>query len=389
MGVGVYDSDFNGTGGTFLVDGIYASEEDYADYRRERLKELRKENGTTGALELMGLDDEDDDLSIPDYETWSQEQYDDYNEMLLDAVARIGKELGFSVSRRGRHTSDDAYFDDEFLSLASGGTVEIGWRSWETDFVIGVGGSGPFSKLMEDVDGNTEEIVNETGMAPQRAADLYADLVSAVEEYVRIRLMQDNFKCRFKTSGYTSGGYELPENAAARVAELKASIQELETKLSRSPREAIREASSSERIDLAESLRKINDDHGRDGDDMAEILTAIPVYNAEDGTILIGNPYESDGWFSSFTASVSGIHDYLKTLETDENQLAPIPRNEATEAWFAAQQARHDNWLLLTAEEYIAAVREDLVIKSANEDDEEIEYVVAKHGPAPQAPAFG
>jgi hypothetical protein len=394
MGVGVYSSDFNGTGGTFLVSGIYASEEDYADYRKERLaeyqKENRKENGPSGALELMGLDDEDeDDFSLPDYETWSQDRYDDFNEVLLDSVASIGKELGFTATRRRRFDSESADFDDEFLSLSIGEAVEIGWRSWEHDFVIGIGGYGSIGRMMQDIDGYAGEIVNEMGMAPERAADLYADLVSSVEEYVRIRLMQYSFSCSYKTSGYTSSSYQLPENVEARCEELRATIKELSSKLSGKPSDAIKAASSADRIALAEALRKINDDHGRDGEDMAEILTGIAVYNSEDDTILIADPYEEEGWIGSLAAPRSGIHDYLKTLETNEEHLAPIPRNEATEAWFVGYQEKHERVLLLSADEYMSAVGEDLVVNMIDEDEEEVELVIAKREPAPQAPALG
>jgi len=322
MGVGVYDSDFNGTGGCILIDGPLGTDQDYEEHCKARRA---------------------DGEEPVDRESWSQNEYGDI--------------------------------------------IEIGWRSWEHDFVIGVGGAGRFATWMQDPDGYVEEIVAEMGMSPKRAGDVYGNLSSAVQEYVRIRLMQDGFRCRYKTSGYTSSAYAVPDDASARLEELKASIKELSAVLMGNPGASLKAASSADRIELAKSLKEINDNYGRDGKDAAEIRTAVAVYNAEDKTILFGNPYEEIGWIG-VSMPPTEMREYLGTLETDENHLAVLPRNEMTEAWFAERQAKCPTWLILTTDEYLTAVGEDLVVRSQDEDESVIEYTVAVHQPSPRSPAL-
>jgi len=390
MGVGVYESDFNGTGGTFLIDGPLGDKDDYDRYVRDRIADEKGCRPEDVRLEEDGHDgpvDDPGDHGVASYEDWSQEQYDDFNLELVEAVERAGRELGFGVNQRRGFRAERAGFDSEFVGVASCGAVEVGWRSWQHDFVVGVGPVRQWREWMASPDSYAEDVVEATGRSPAKVAAAYADLAAKVQEYVRLRLMADGFECRYRTSGYTTGRYEHPEgfDAEARAEALKGEVAALAAYLEASPEQALAQADREERVALARTLRERNDGchFGRDHN---EIGTEIPVYAPGRDAILLFNPYVANPRAS--LPVPDALRPFLRGLDAADG-LAAVPRTEETEAWFAEQAARPgfrgEPRLLVSADEYAEAVGEECVVTVDAEDGQGFdEHVLADGGgPAP------
>lgn len=348
MGVGVYESNFSGTGGTFLVDGPLLTDEDYEAY----------------------CDAEHEDGMEPcSFESWAQMEYDDFSSNLIGSLKAYAREIGLTlVDREDREWNAD----HEFVSLAVSDHVAVGCREWENDVVIGVWGRGPVGMVMGEPEAHAETIIEGTGMSPAKAERLYFDLSYGVQEYIRLRLMQDGFQCRYKTSGYTSEAYTLPEDADERIAKHREMIPRTIEVLSRAASLNILEADREERVAIAKAICEINEGYLTE---RGPLHVQVPVYDRDEGVIRFVNPHSRNG-LSEGHPVPDELADVVGDLKAIEH-LAPIPRNERTESWFRKEQKTSSYALIVDAEEQVEAAQDALLAVITNDDRTMEEIMIA------------
>lgn len=378
MGVGVYESNFNGTGETFLVDGPLSTDDDYNFYVRNTIATEKGISVDKVVLEkdvndVLDADfDDPDDYGTLSFEQWAQDDYDDFNRDMIMSVEEAADALGMPISVRDNFRADRANFDGDFVQIAEDDYVEIGWRSWETDFVIGVAPSRQAKEWVEDGAYHTDDIVNETGLTPDEYAEKVANLVSQTASYLRVALSDAGLDLKYKTSGYTTSSYDREDKPEEVLAELKETIQGLRNDTQRS----LSEVTSEQRVKLAKAL--MDTDHRHD------IEVMVPIYNKAAGQFILCDPSKDDNPRIS-APKAEDVEAYLKTLD-DVDGFVPVPVNENTGAWFKALQDKHDFILVTTADEYAQASGEGCVVEM-NWDNEagfrEFPFAAAQDGPAP------
>jgi hypothetical protein len=194
MGVGVYESDFDGTGETFIVSpDFYNTPEDYEAY----CKDFEGEEG-------------DEPL---DFETWGQQNYEDFDENLKWSIKSALDHVGRGFHKADRQDRERFGADSKFTLLFRGHDLDVGVRGWETDTIVGVAPTREHVRRMievgEEYDGECEA---EFECSLEALRDEYAVAVSALTEIVIQTLVRDGIDVRFRTSGYTTGGYGRKED---------------------------------------------------------------------------------------------------------------------------------------------------------------------------------
>lgn len=418
MGVGVFDSNFNETGGTFLVSGPLAGNDDYADY----IKSIRVENPNIIIDEADDTDwnfrssedpmpikndpywkvgsfaTEDDalsaacekhDINIMLYEEWARQQYDDFNESLLYIVTQAGQELGLNVDNRNGFSSSRASFDSEFSGLLSDpnkNMFAVGWRSWEHDFVIGVGASADetsrnysWQDILSTPDTLASEIINAIGRSPKEFTEAYQKTIDAISLYIRISLMESKIECRFRTSGYTSGSYTLPDEAeiAGFKDALLKTVQQWHGHINLDRNHWLEKSSPEVRQEMLSAIESNIDCH-------EELKIHVPVFCHESGTVYWINALDSlVVGTSADTANLASIQQSAKKF----SGYSIIPRNESTEDWFRTYQAKANSsyrnygdslTLIASAEEYFAATKNEFSFKHDSNSDDVIEFTQTK-----------
>lgn len=330
MGVGVFSDDFDGTGDTFIVRMPYTSEEEFRSLQ---------ESGEVDAE--------------TDFETFSKAEYDDENLMLIEAIERVGGDLGLDVCKRKNEWhfhpeyATSKNLDDDFVTVISDDFLAAGWRSWETDLIVGIG--APKSEYGRITEKDYEESVKEFGAPPEKVAKIYNEMKDAAFKFTLNRLLGEGFECAFKTSGYTSSNYVMEE---CDMDDLAATVKQLHAQLSAmrsSPDATSVNLSMSER---AEMIRKLGDGESWSG----ASLLAVPVYH--DGSVALAEiPVgEISSRRARLSAEIAGMMEAeLARLGSD---AAPVPLNEATKAWFA-EEGRYAGLFLVSEDEFNAAHAEE------------------------------
>lgn len=196
MGVGVYESNFNGMGLTYIVDGtIPLMEEAYQDY----------------------LNDYGDQDPLP-YEVWAEDSEADYRETLIETVQSAcesffrevqevlntgnfssGKPL--KLPEMGTREKGWCDFDSEFRLLFDfDSDIQVGLRGWESDYILGLA-------LKNDPENMSDEIVFERGICAEDYKDQKVTMVQKLGAYINCSLLDRSFDVRYKTSGYTTSPY--------------------------------------------------------------------------------------------------------------------------------------------------------------------------------------
>jgi hypothetical protein len=377
MGVGVYSSNFNGSGGTFVVDGIVGGEEEYRKYVLENVPEdaLTLEQWRTDVADDPDADEDDykdylyelaEEDSL-DLETWQQDQDAVMIEDFEQTIAMAARELGMSVegSRNGRY--DRARFDSDFVSMATGRCIDIGWRSWEHDMIVGVAGSAMTHEWAADPEVFAGEILDNTGLSSARFSQIHGALSEAVLSYVRLSLMRDGKECSYKTSGYTTSVYTAPEEGyEAALEALRGQIRDLERSIPESFHDGIVKASQQEREDIVHAL--VSNDVNFD------TPIVIPLYDPEqDQMVLYSNDRKR---FMTTTELPEGFADAVQSAiasAAGSDDFLEVPRNEdLTEAW-SELQSRNPDYFVVSMEEWISVVGGDPAIEWRDADGQEWE----------------
>lgn len=294
MGVGVYSSDFKGTGGSFLVEGGLNTEEEYQQY----------------------LEDTPED-EAPDYETWLQDEVDTEISGLQEIIAEACERVGLETAPGNVFGGEDR----AFLVLAQGNGFCVGMRGWEHDHVVGV--------WQEDADfgdnreGGALDIAKAYMVPPAQVLAVRDQLSIDLQEYVRLNV-QEMYTCCYKTSGYTSAQYEdLSEDAlAARLSALETSIQNARSYLDQAPGERVAGWSADDlkvMIELFHTDRYYSPVH-------------VPVYDVEDeGLVWISADESLDHRHNeNALQDVRPLPEGLEPPEVQEGaQLVAFPMSEA------------------------------------------------------------
>ena len=348
MGVGVYESDFQGLGHTFGVSGPLLVEDDYEQFLKESGADLE---------------------SVPSFESWSQDQYDQANEELVGAVENACRELGFSIENRQAFRAARAGFDSDFVAIADDGVVAVGWRSWESDFVVGI---GPTKAADEKLGYDAAYAVRELGRDPETFRTEYESQASAVEEFVRLSLLKVGLNCRYKTSGYTSAAYVLTDAADARLAELKAEIVAGTAKLTASPSEALALIDASERQKIVKTAVD------------ERMVVVFPVAEIKGDQHRLHLHVVSDDYADGYAvvASMEAPKELYGYFRGQDDGVTAVPRDSRTEGWFASYQTsirRAD--LVASADEIVAAIGEAVTVRIYDGSDNSVDVMTLADAP--------
>lgn len=390
MGVGVYSSDFNGTGGTFIVDGLVGGEDEYRKYVLENVPSdaLTIDQWRT---EVAGDPDADEDdyndylfevgqEESADFETWQGDQVSALIEDIEATIKSAAVELGMSPeqTRNGRYTR--AGFDDDFVLIASGRYVDVGWRSWEHDFVVGTGASSLTRGWVTDTDSSAGEIIDNTGLAPSEFCRLYGELADAVEAYFRMSLMRDGLECRYKTSGYTTSVYEAPEEGfPAALEALRLEVAALHERIPQSFHDGIIEADWADREEIVRTLVS--------GDVNSDTPVVVPLYDPKQESLVL---YSTDR--KRFVATEELPAAFAAAMQdtvienTGTEELLEVPRVENTFGAWRSLQSRHHELFIVSMEEWIGVTGDEPTVEWRDADGQEWESDVIMSAPA-AAPA--
>ena len=325
MGVGTYGNDYSGAGRSIIVDYTPGSDEDHAAHVRERGSE---------AMDRVEYD---------------QHEYDQANENLLVVVSAVCKEIGLVSTLRGRFGQAGVRFDRDVVGIAAGDVFEVGWRSWENDFIVAI---GPASDDLRDfiASGGKDGlpyVVEEMGRGPAHLMADYAETLDAFEKLLRLSLLSNGFGTRVKTSSYTSRSDEAPADIDERIPGLVDEVRIGIRKLSRSADEALRALSTDERLEVA---KVVIDDPEWNGERPPRIL--VPVYHVDEDAVALWDPSDYGGGAMVSTKYPVELRDLLKSLPS-VGGLAPVPHSAETESFFSSMtDTRNGIRLGISAEQY-------------------------------------
>lgn len=392
MGVGVYGNNYNGTGVSFLVDGVLSTEDDYRAYCQD-----------------VGDDD------AVSFETWAQDAGDDQSTAIMDAIESVRVRVGLDHPGNGR-----ARFEpDTDMSLLANGRFEIGLRSWEHDFVIGI---VPDAALRENLEGAedfndeqakrtygndgyrhrlfqwhlaAEDLVETFGLPANEVVDLVCTTVDNLKQLLILELQGNGQKCRFRTSGYTTGAYDVTADDV-RETEMERLTTDIKAAMARLDAPAIDnlKALSAEQRHL---LLKMTD-RSRLSDyksDLQKLHVLVPyaTCSTHDGrTFHQINLYDlTEGQ----TFSSSTVPDSLKeqmVAFVGEGDIKALPDTPEWQAWWVDHRAKEGKYkslnLIASAAEIENVWKDDIVLTFEDDEGDTVEVnlseTLAPTAPAPQ-----
>lgn len=393
MGYGTYESKFNGTGNTFNVSGPLAQDEDYQAYLNS-LKEAfaslvveaatehgynyrdQSEPAPTPASEYFEngrFDTENDaliaalrakDQYVMSQSEWATQEYDEFNTLMIETVAQAGEDLGMAVQTTGISHLTRSDVDSDFVGIADSRILAIGWRSWETDFVIGVGAkkSHDWQNYLSEPENYKKEMMLETGRNPTDFAAQCHATAENISHYIRLCLQENGLECRYKTSGYTSAPYPVPEATEAIKLTLKNDITAALAAFEVEPNVALATLSSAERLHFIKTVCELDEED--------DYRLKTPIFNHDTQSVLWVDPLTQEIFASSSAIEEKIGFDMAACMQGAEqvNALSPIPRNEQTQAWFEYRQnkgndARYPKYLVASAQEYTAATGQAFAVQ--------------------------
>lgn len=313
---------------------------------------------------------------IQSKEMWAQDEYNDFNTRMIEVVEQAGRELGLGIAARDGFESARAAFDDEFVGIIDDNLVEVGWRSWETDFVVGVCAGPEVREYVSDPDTYAGEILLKYRRAPKLFLEDQAALVSSVEEYVRLSLMRDGMDARYKTSGYTSASYTKPDDVDTRLQELASEIKGLRERLGEQGQRILANEplERAKLIEAVVALHQANEESG--------IVLRVPYFIPSESAIQYMDPLTHEP--VSTATPTPELVEYCRKLVPVANDLALIPRESdgAIEAWYRAEQERMMDFdvanyanhyrVIVSSDEFVDAADDDLVIEYKGDDGQDV-----------------
>lgn len=355
MGVGTYRQDYQGTGRSINVDGPLPSDEDYAAYCKD----------------MASQGDEP-----MDREEWGRDVYDQANEDMLHVVDAVARDVGLHSMRKGRYDGGKVDFDRELTGIATGSVFEIGWRSWQHDYVIGIGPVSDFEEFVSNPDENAIWSITERGRPADALKEEYDGVLEEFETLVRLSLMQGGLDTSVPTSGYTSRPDTAPADISERIEALTASVKAGIERLNRPFKAIVGLGTGEERVALA---RAILGYAGPDSGYLPKVLVATSVENG--AGVNLWDPSDEDNGLMSSATVPKEMAPYLSTLPSID-ELAPVPFNAETSTWYASVQRDR---VVLSPEQYAQASGEACIVAWKDDETNEAGTVTLHEGPEPAA----
>lgn len=339
MGVGVYHNTFNGSGGTFMLSGTLVRREDYDAY----IEDLHRN------------DPEEEPLS---YEAWCIQEGEDERENIDSVLRDVGSELGMDT----RAARDRATFDTDFLLRFSSDPIEAGIRSWQHDYVVGVGAAAP--KYSDAAPQNIVATPNayaaymlcadNYGVIASDYADRACAFSDDVMTYTRFRLMQSGFECRFRTSPYTTRAFAPPDDYEAELRVLRERIAQHIAWFNRGAAQALKDlgATPEGRVALIKEIMRIRKGDPNYGRHAGDLQLRVPLYDPNGRELLLFDPDEvqsnpRDAKPKEWLEASRLFPEYELPAAVDtlwpvppNSDLWPLPANALTASWLAERQAR-------------------------------------------------
>lgn len=348
MGVGVYSNDFDGTGGTFIVNAPNLTDADYVEYVTDC---------QSSGIEPVNHDD------------WMQDAYDDENSFLIETIEAVGRSLGLTVLERNgylpRYPSKN--FDDNFISVIDDTVITAGWRSWESDLIVGVAVDKSLRAPFAEPNAHEIELFDQFGRYPDAITRCATELSSAVQRYLLLSCLQNGLDCSFRTSAWTTSPYSIaPDEIAVELASLPSKIKAHYLELSLSPEEAKKTLSPGERAQIVAMLHRVHDPLFR---------VAIPFYCVAKNAVIWKDGFDDETLFSSpCPADLKLAMNDLLSNQVDTMSgcgMIPVPLNEQT-AGFFADDKQGKSWKLqpfiVSMQEFMSAAGEEPTFVFSEED---------------------
>jgi hypothetical protein len=202
-------------------------------------------------------------------------------------------------------------------------------------------------------------------------------------------MQAEGFECRFKTSGYTTGLYDVPSDIKEQIEALKTALVAQLAELQKDPLDAFKSQDSEERKELIRAIKDSVTPHERSIYERS-FSVELPIYSHVSNSVLWIDPFKNEFVAASPAKdSASGVDlaDVMRD-EPSEDGISAIPRDERTEAWFAHRTKRgspvnrQKMVLVATAEEFATAVNEDLTIRINKEMVSDLGSVKGETGPS-------
>jgi hypothetical protein len=372
MGVGTYRSDYGGAGASINVPGPLTEDDDYASYVADTVK--------------AG----DEPVSREDWDRWA---YDSANDEMMEAVTGVARQLMFDVVRIGQFNGPSADWDRDVTLIARDDVFEIGWRSWEHDFVVAIGPGRAFAEGISRDGADAEWALGERGRAPSALGTEYAAALSDFEELLRLTLKDTGFETTYPTSGYTSAAWSHPDyDVEARKTELVESLKDSLTKLAMEPDEAMRTADAAERVEMAKAAMALA---ARPYSNAPQVLVAtwqaayVVPGEPEDETIRAGaslwDPHEEiNGLICSASVRDPVVRAFFESLPLVDGTAA-IPCTPETEEWFRSQMSGEPARIVISAAQWSEITGKPCVVCWVDDETSEADDLVL-HGETEPAP---
>jgi hypothetical protein len=339
MGVRNLVSEFQGSGYSVTLDGPLGTERDYEAHVAGR------RSYEPVSLHRHG---------------WNAAENATFRSQVKETVRTAMGRLGVESLAQGDNWGRCG-FSGDFSPVADFGVLEIGVRPLLQDLVVAVGPAESFRDKARDPEGHGKDIFLDHAMSAKAFAETYGSLVSNVAEYLRLTLLKSDVGNLPAVEGDVAERYALPADADARIAALGQAIKSGTARLLLPGAEAIAKPAPGDWEGIVASAIEIGaaedqaDDERDDWDEPAapgrELPSiVVPTYSAG-GAAMLWQPGKPDG--TGIAITVPGdLRAYMDTLPK-VNGIAAIPRDERTEAWFAARQEKAGgNLVIVSAEQY-------------------------------------
>ena len=367
MGYGTYREDYGGLGRSINVRSPSTTDERYEAYVADC-----RDNGHEPS----------------DRAEYDKDEYDSANEGILSIVESVAEDVGLTSVLEGRFGRRRADFDKDITAVAMGGVVDVGWRSWVSDFVVAIGPNFEFGNEAVPADAggkarafDPEWVTAFKGREPDDFATDYKTMLDGFERLLRLSLMQGGHETATPTSSYTSSTDERPDDIDAQVGALEEKVREQVLALSRDFGAALAATPAEGRVEVAKAIEAMGREFRNDA-----VLLVVPTYEAALGQVVLWTPGEVGSGQGPVAAMVKPPTDmvaYLTALP-EVDGMVPVPLGDGTATLYATLQNAMDGeaFVVLSAEQFCEATSQDCVIVRKF-DGVEREVTLHEAGPAP------
>jgi hypothetical protein len=335
---------FQGTGRCFIVAGPTCTLQEYRAYQDQvesrltegaRLARAGDQSGQStdplAALACAGA-------TLLGREEWSRIRRQQFLSALIDRVEECGRALGMALASRHGSGPHRAHFDPQFLSLLDTCMIEVGWRAHGQDIVIGVAptGLGHWQTCLSDPVGHEQEILLKTGRSARACCALYGAAINGINACLRLALTEGASKPSETTNGPAAQAPAMPGPVAHENQRLLTSVRSALAALEVDAPTALMHMTSREREWLIDAVSE-----------KGGYVLEAPVFNRRNHRVLWINLFDGNVVGESPATLQQGGLDLAQLLRDAPHvrELAPIERNDRTEALFRQRQRENGDRL--------------------------------------------